>query len=91
MAGTTTIRLTNQAKRTLDRLRDTLERLTNRKVTQQEAAERAIALAATHPNLAIDDWKPLSKAARKRLEALQGDYGAWSTQDIDEVIADQVR
>jgi len=88
--GTTTIRLTNRGKRALERLRAALERTSRRKVTQQEAAERAFAAAVQHPEILVEKtWPGLSKEARRKFEAMQGNFGRWSSDDIDAVIADQ--
>ena len=59
MTGTTTIRLTQSGKRALERLRANLQRSSDHKVTQQEAAEVAFKTAARELAAAKpDEWKP---------------------------------
>lgn len=59
MTGTTTIRLTQSGKRALERVRANLQRFSDHKVTQQEAAEVAFKTAARELSSARnDEWKP---------------------------------
>ena len=80
MAGTTTIRITGRGKRELEKVRARMESMANRKVTQQEAAEKAFATAAQHPELLdADNWKP----TKAQIEFMNSFIGCVSDGSVD--------
>lgn len=88
MGSTTTIRLTARAKRELESLRKDLAVRENRKVTQQEAAERAFEAAREHPELlTADEWKP-TQAQRAFMHAVVGVVAdaTLNSADVDDIL-----
>jgi hypothetical protein len=85
------VKIGDDHKQRLDRLREDLSRIRGEAVTAQEVLERLILLGSTQPDLLLRSFSrvryPLPRARLKATLALAGDWmGETSEADIDRTL-----
>lgn len=86
--ASTPIRIRDEDRARLDRLRAALAKASGERPSPQEVLGRAVRFAEEHEVefLREREWKPLSAAAKRRLMAMPEDLGDGSSRDIDDIV-----
>lgn len=86
--ATSPVRIRDEDRRKLERLRRAVEDATGKKPTQQDVLGLAIDHAARHKDAFVAEvaWRPWSEEDLERFLAKVRESEGWETGDIDEIV-----